>query len=143
MPTPRNHLTAGAVGQTFYAIGGRSGGIESATNAIEAYDPATQTWTAKAPMPTARSGLAGVVVNGCLYVFGGEGNRAHPKGVFAQAEVYNPQMNTWHALPPMPTPRHGIGAAAIGSRIYIPSGGPVQGFGVTEVHEVYDPDHTC
>ena len=39
----------------------------------------------------------------------------------------------------MPTPRHGIGAANVGGRIHIPAGGPVEGFGVTDVHEVYDP----
>jgi N-acetylneuraminic acid mutarotase len=143
MPTPRNHLTAGASGEKFYAVGGRSGGIQGAANAMEEFDPMTNTWTQKAPLPTARSGIAGVVVNGCLYVFGGEGNTAHPQGVFAQAEAYNPVTNTWQAVVPMPVPRHGIGAAAIGPRIYIPGGGPVQGFGVTDVHEVFDTDITC
>jgi N-acetylneuraminic acid mutarotase len=143
MPTPRNHLTAGVMGQVFYAVGGRSGGMHSASSAVEAFDPATSTWTAKAALPTARSGIAGVAVNGCFYVFGGEGNPAHPQGVFAQVEAYNPRTNTWQSLTPMPTPRHGIGAAAIGPRIYLPGGGPVQGFGVTNVHEVFDTDLSC
>jgi N-acetylneuraminic acid mutarotase len=38
---------------------------------VEAYDPATDTWTTKAPMPTARQGLAAAVVNGSLYAIGG------------------------------------------------------------------------
>ena len=143
MPTSRNHLTAGAIGGIFYAVGGRSGEIHDATNAVEAFDPATNAWTTKAALPTARSGIAGVAVSGCFYVFGGEGNPAHPQGVFAQVEVYQPRTNTWQSLTPMPTPRHGIGAAALGRRIYIPGGGPVQGFGVTNVHEVFDTDIAC
>jgi len=88
-------------------------------------------------MPTGRSGIAGAVVKGCLYVFGGEGNPNHPQGVFPQNEAYNPKTNTWESLAPMPTPRHGIGAAAIGEKIYIPGGADVQGFGVIAVHEVF------
>jgi hypothetical protein len=45
----------------------------------------------------------------------------------------------------MPTPRHGIGAAVVGERIYIPGGATLQGFGVTGVNEVYTVprDKTC
>ncbi|RMF85364.1 MAG: hypothetical protein D6736_17420, partial [Nitrospinota bacterium] len=142
MPTPRNHLAAGAMNGKFYAVGGRSGGIGGITDALEVYDPATNTWTAKTPMPTARGGIAGAVVKDCLYVFGGEGNPNHPTGVFAQSEVYNPQTDTWQGLPPMPTPRHGIGAAAIADRIYIPGGAEVQGFGVSAVHEAFQVEKT-
>lgn len=134
MPTPRNHLAATAIGGKFYAVGGRP---PLTLNVLEVFDPSSNTWSTLAPMPTGRSGIAGAVVKDCLYVFGGEGNVNHPQGVFPQNEVYNPKTNTWESLAPMPTPRHGIGAAVIGDKIYIPGGANVQGFGVIAVHEVF------
>ena len=68
-------------------------------------------------------------------MFGGEDNRAHPKAVFEQTEVYDPRANSWWSLEPMPAARHGIGAAAAGRLIYIPGGADSQGLGVTGVHE--------
>jgi len=38
---------------------------------VEEYDPATDTWTRKADMPTARSGLTTCAVNGKMYAIGG------------------------------------------------------------------------
>ncbi len=40
-------------------------------NTVEAYDPTTNTWTTKAPMPTPRSHMAAGVVNDIIYVVGG------------------------------------------------------------------------
>jgi hypothetical protein len=37
-------------------------------------------------------------------------------------------------MAPMPLPRHGIGAAAVADTIFIIGGGPVQGFGVSNVN---------
>lgn len=134
MPTPRNHVAGGFVGDRLFAIGGRPPNT-LATN--EAFDAAARTWSARAAMPTGRSGHGAAVVRGCVYVFGGEGNAGRPDGVFPQNEAYDPRTNTWEALAPMPTPRHGIGAVAVGDRIFIPGGATVQGFGTTAAHEVY------
>ena len=135
MPTPRNHVAGGFARGRFHAVGGRPGNLR----VLEIYDPAGDTWATAAPMPTGRSGHAGVVLRGCLYTFGGEGNGSRADGLFPQSEVYDPRTNAWESLPQMPTPRHGIGAAVVGDRIYIPGGGAVQGFGATPVHEVFTP----
>ena len=108
----------------FYVVGGR--GSAGAPTALEVYDPQSNTWSARAPMPTGRSGIGVGVVNGELYVFGGELPSLH-----AEVEVYNPGSNTWRRLPDMPAPRHGIWASVIGNKIYLPGGGDVQGFGAT------------
>jgi hypothetical protein len=71
-------------------------------------------------------------------VFGGEGNAAAPSGNFPQVELYDPRADRWEALAPMPTPRHGIGAAAFDGRIFVPGGATVQGFGAVNVHEAFD-----
>lgn len=134
MPTPRDHVAGGIVGSRFFAVGGRPPNTLSVN---EAFDTATSVWSTLAPLPTGRSGHAAAVVRSCLYVFGGEGNAASPSGVFPQNEAYDPRTNSWESLAPMPAPRHGIGAAVIGDRIFIPGGATVQGFGVTPVLEVY------
>lgn len=143
MPTRRNHLAAAGIGGKFYAAGGRSDAVPGVSNVLEEYDPSANRWATKAPMPTGRGGIAGAAADGCLYVFGGEGNPNHPAGVFEQTEVYDPRTNAWERLAAMSTPRHGIGAAAVGSRIFVPGGATVQGLGVTGVHEAFQTDRSC
>jgi N-acetylneuraminic acid mutarotase len=104
---------------------------------LETFQIDTGSWSTGTPMPTGRSGHAGVMLRGCLYAFGGEGNAGHPSGVFAESEVYDPGAGAWDSLTPMPTPRHGMGAAAVAGRIYLAGGANVQGFGAVATHEVF------
>ncbi|HET8549409.1 MAG TPA: kelch repeat-containing protein, partial [Bryobacteraceae bacterium] len=105
MPTARDHLTAQAVNGRFYAIAGRAGREFTAN---EEYDPAITGWRARAAIPTARGGLGSAVVDNRILVFGGEGSSGTPEGTFRQNEEYDPATDTWRALAPMPTPRHGL-----------------------------------
>ena len=141
MPTGRQHLAAVGIGGRFYAIAGRTslGAGQGNVDAFEVYDPGTGLWSALPPIPTARSGLAAaVVLDRYAVALGGEGNDASPSGVFGEVEAYDALTDRWIALTPMPTPRHGIGAATLAGRIHVPGGGPQEGFGLTAVHEVYD-----
>ena len=70
MPTARVLLTAAVVDGIIYAIGGNDG--TSYVTTVEAYNPATNTWTAVAPMPAVRAYLGADAINGVLYVVGGE-----------------------------------------------------------------------
>ena len=98
------------------------------------YDPASDSWTAAAPLPTARSGHGAVPYRDKIFVLGGEGTNR----VFGQNEAYDPQQDAWEHYAPMPTPRHGLGAVAIGDAIYVVGGGPVMGGGVqSAVHEAF------
>ena len=124
MPTPRDHLTAQFVNGRFYAIAGRN---SSDLAIVEEYDPAPATWRTRTSAPTRRGGLASAAVNGKIYVMGGEGNSGTPEATFRQNEEYDPSADRWRALPDMPTPRHGLYGAAIGTVIYTPSGGPIAG----------------
>jgi N-acetylneuraminic acid mutarotase len=138
MPTPRNHIAAGALNGKLYVAGGRQQRGSFTLQTLEEYDPATNTWQTRAPMPTGRSGIAGASLNGRFYVFGGEGNGLNPPTfTFPQNESYDPVTNTWRSEIPMPMPRHGIAAAALDGRIYIPAGGPVQGFSRTNFHDAF------
>jgi N-acetylneuraminic acid mutarotase len=136
MPTAREHLAAAAAGGKLYVAGGRLAGNVAA---FEVYDPATDRWTALASLPTARSGLAAAFANNRIYVFGGEGNPASRSGVFEQNEAYDIEAGTWKTDAPMPTPRHGIGAAVVNGTVYLPGGAILQGFGATAVSEAFIP----
>jgi N-acetylneuraminic acid mutarotase len=141
VPTPRNHLAGGISGGRLFAAGGRP---PLTLDVLEIFQIGAGTWSTGASMPTGRSGHAAAMVRGCLYAFGGEGNPNHPNGVFPQNEVYDTRSDTWDSLTPMPTPRHGMGAAAVGGRIYIPGGANVQGFGAVATHEVFTvPTRAC
>ena len=138
MRNARDHLAAAVVGGRIYVAGGPNG-RDFTMSALEEYDPATRTWRERAAMPTGRSGIAGAALADRFYVFGGEGNRANPQGIFDAVEAYDPGQDAWTRLAPMRTPRHGINAAVLGGRAYIPGGATVEGFGVTAINEAYDP----
>ena len=147
LPTGRNHLAVAAIDGKVYVAGGRFGagfGSER-TAALEIYDPAANAWTEGMQMPLARGGVAGVAGDGCLFVIGGEGNYDDPRGVFDQNEAYDPRTDSWHALAPMPTPTHGLGAAAfVNGRIHMPGGSVTIGGGTGSViHQVYRPSLSC
>src|SRR5436305_1126533 len=43
----------------------------SSVGAVEEYDPATNSWRSRAPLPTPRNHAVGAAVNGKIYVIGG------------------------------------------------------------------------
>lgn len=118
MPTGRYSAGAGVVNSIIYVVGGTTSvfGMPFTTaNVNEAYDPATNTWTQGAPMPTARTAPGVGVMNGLLYAIGGLTNAG---GVLASNEAYNPATNTWTADAPMPTARFIFGVGVVNSAIY-------------------------
>ena len=136
MPVERDHGCAGVIDGTLYVAAGRDASIRALEPTVLAYRPG-QGWTTRAPIPTPRGGVACGVIGGRLIVAGGEGNgAAGSAGVFAQVEAYDPAVDAWTALEPMPVPRHGMGAAVVGDRLYVPGGGDVEAFGAVDTHEV-------
>jgi N-acetylneuraminic acid mutarotase len=84
------------------------------------YDPATDTWTLGAPMPTARYLATAVEVGGKIYVMGGRTiDSSGSGGPVASNEVYNPAANSWTTARAMPTPNRGHMAAAWGTKVYV------------------------
>ena len=61
MPTARGWLSTCAVDNHIYALGGALD-IGSNLDAVEAFDPLTNTWTTKTPMPTPRGCAAACAV---------------------------------------------------------------------------------
>ncbi len=104
-------------------------------SANEVYDPATDHWETLAPLPTARSGIAAAVLNGRVFVFGGEA----PFGTFDEVESYDPKTRGWRAHASMPSARHGLGAAVVAGRIYVISGGRTPGGAASSANEIFTP----
>jgi N-acetylneuraminic acid mutarotase len=132
-----------AVDDTFYIVGGRTNGpTDGLQNRMDAYDPVARTWSPKAPMPVARGGCMGGVVNGLIIVVGGEGNapEINPMRVFPDTNGYDPVTNTWRVFAPMRTPRHGSGAAGVNGKLYVPGGAIGQGGnGPSAILEAFTP----
>jgi N-acetylneuraminic acid mutarotase len=72
---------------------------------VEMYDPATNTWTERAPLPTPRQAMgADVGADGRIYVVGGAPSYMHPKPMDV-VEIYDPEKDTWEKGPPLVYPR--------------------------------------
>jgi N-acetylneuraminic acid mutarotase len=122
----RDHIGVTVVDGKIYAIGGRMDSYDFNTSLNAVYDPKTDAWSFRAPMPTARSGPSCAYVSGRIIVMGGEATGR----VFGTNEIYDPQSDTWEAGTPMPVPRHGLHGstcAVLGNVMHIPGGGPVPG----------------
>ncbi len=148
MSLPRNHHDMAYLDGKLYVMGGRvgssySGGFSTNIAVTEIYDIATNTWSTGAPMPTPRSGLSAIALDGRIHVLGGEGWNDDFGGVFRTHEVYDPKTNAWSRATRMPTARHGFAKAVIDGKIYVVSGvnnaggsGPLN---VLDLNEVYTP----
>ena len=132
---PRNHTTGVASGGRFYVLAGRDRGNLAAA---ERYDPRRRAWQRLPSMRTPRGGIASAgLPDGRIVVFGGE--RLEPGGTtIREVELFNPRRRRWRALPDMPTPRHGLGGAAMGNRVYAIEGGVRPGFSFSNAIEALD-----
>ena len=128
LPEARDHVGGAVVGDTLHVLGGRDRGQDNVRDDVFALDLTSRTWTELAPMPTPRGGIATAVVGTTIYTFGGEGDLTEGRaGVFDENEAYSTRSDSWQQLAPMPAPRHGTAATAIGRTIYMPGGGNATG----------------
>ena len=142
MPTARAGAAAAVIDDGIFVIGGRqstsgpcSGGPYLGT--VEKYDVDTNTWSTVAPLPNPRSDLAAVAHGGKIFVFGGCTGTASAPSVTNEADMYDPQTNTWTTgLASMPTPRASLVAGHSGDKVYAIGG--TDGVSASSVNEVYD-----
>jgi N-acetylneuraminic acid mutarotase len=126
LPNPRNHGGGAAAGGLFYAVAGRHSWDESKGDQADlaAFDPTTGAWTARAPIPVARSEIGGSTLSladGRLVAVGGSIATVKPS---ADVLIYDPRLDSWSSLPPLPEPRKGAVAARLGRRIVVTTGSP-------------------
>jgi glucose/arabinose dehydrogenase/N-acetylneuraminic acid mutarotase len=140
LPSRRDNPGSAVLNGQLYIFGGRlresSGAETNPTLTLnQAYDPATNTWTTRTPMPTGRRAMVVGTLNDRAQVIGGE--RTLSGGVFAQNEEYNPVTDTWVTLAPQKTPRQGAAAATIGTTIYVAGGGTTGGSSFSALNESF------
>jgi N-acetylneuraminic acid mutarotase len=147
MHSGRGGAGVATVNGIVYAIGGQhtlnSSNTELKTvifNAVEAYDPATDIWTEKAPMPTLRSSFGTAVYQNKIYCIGGSNER----GVIGVNEVYDPSTDTWETKAPMSIARSGLQANVVDGKIYLIGGwyqsnSTYRNVGVSAQVDIFDP----
>ena len=129
IPTARMAAGAAAITGKLYVFGGCGRNSEGnhdcrvgTTNVLEAYDPRTDSWSTKAPMPTARSAVTAAVIGGKLYVTGGRGP-CPPCPPYQVLEIYDPVTDTWdRTRAPLPLAVGGAGGAALNGKFYVVGG---------------------
>jgi Kelch motif len=131
-PRPREHLGAAALGGLVYAVAGRTAGIDTNLDLVEAYEPASDRWRALPRVPGPRGGTAAAAVAGRVVSAGGE----QPGGTIRTVFAYNPSTRAWTRLPSLPRPRHGLGLVGYQGRAYALAGGPQPGLSVSGSNQV-------
>lgn len=100
-----------------------------------------QVWMTRAPIPTPRWDAASVVLDGNVYVIGGQDSAA-PWRSIPTVEAYDPAGDTWVSRCPMNFDRWGLAVAVVAGRIYAIGGrrgAAGSGHSPTGVVEEYDP----
>jgi uncharacterized repeat protein (TIGR03803 family) len=92
------------------------------------------TWSKGATMPTGTVYSSAAVLNGKIYVIGGD--NASGK-VLSDVQIYNPGTNTWSTGTPLPTATDSTSAAVVNNVLYVFGGSP--GTGVTNAVWAYNP----
>ena len=128
MPTGRQWLSSSVVDGKIYAIGGATGPeyLSPSLATVEMYDPATDTWTKKADMPTTRCSMPTVVIDGKIYAMGGGD---YGVGLFKDVDVYDPATDTWTPHTEMLL-NTGYSAVLLDGKIHATDG---------RYHQIYDP----
>ena len=75
IPTQRAGVSVMTIGKQIVVMGGESGVQVPAHAEVEAYNPATGSWTALAPLPVGRHGMQAVQSGNRIHVLAGSGNR--------------------------------------------------------------------
>jgi N-acetylneuraminic acid mutarotase len=130
MPGARTGYACAACRGRVYVIGGEGASWPyAATSAVDAYDPAANTWSSRAALPVATGGVRAVTLEGKIRVLGGGSTTHH---------VYDPATDTWTAGPDLPSARTNPGVATANGMVYV-SGGDDGVTGITGTLYVFDP----
>jgi N-acetylneuraminic acid mutarotase len=128
-PIARYEAAGHPLNGLLYTFGGYRDSAYHVTKRVDAYNPATNTWTRKADLP---AGLAethiGVADDGrYIYLAGGFAGDLIATNTPSQTATqtvfrYDPQNNTYAQLPSLPAPRGSGGLAIVGRKMYYISG---------------------
>ena len=139
LPRARGAGQAVSVGNKIYVIGGVSSSLDGRTSKdiplgsmvgqtvvgwVDEYNPATNSWRARASMPTARNHYFAAEVEGRIYALDGRTGSVFVFGASSTdlIEAYDPSQDVWTLVGQAPTSRGGVTGAVLGGRIFITDG---------------------
>ena len=117
LPMRLHHAGAAVLDGVLYVVGGFAVSDDTLWNPSDRvfrFNPADETWTERAPLPTARGGLAVTTLQGKLYAVSGYDGQRNPAAV----EIYDPARDQWTPAAPLPTPRDHLAAVSLGETLY-------------------------
>ena len=119
-----------------YVIGGGLAMAESST-VVQEYDPKTDRWRDRAPLPMALSHAGVAALNGrCMS--SADFSRTCTSTRSPYSFEYDPAKNSWRTLPWMKAARGSVGVVALGGKIHAIGGRGIDRITVG-THEIYDP----
>jgi hypothetical protein len=141
MPTARSDLDANVVGDRIYLIEGRKYAdiFPLYQNPVvnEVYDPATDSWSTKTPIPSTTFGYASAVIENKIFILG------DPLPDSKRTQIYDTETDTWISGTSVPLEVYfSAGGATSGvlaqQRIYV-LGGSYGSNVAANFTQVYDP----
>ena len=135
MPIARFGHSAEVVDEKIYVMGGAIDNSLIGIRSVEAYDPATNTWTPKDSLSFPVCLHTSSVVNDKIYIFsGGNGFSI----LYNNVEEYDPVLDKWTEKTPIISPRWGASASTLDDKIYVIGGANVNNLRLSTV-EAYNP----
>jgi N-acetylneuraminic acid mutarotase len=106
-------------------------------NETQVYDPATDSWTTKAAIPTSTGDYTSAVIDNKIYVIAGGGGPSN------RTQIYDTQTDTWTTGKPLPVAERFAAAAATTGvsapkRLYVIGGDSAKDSG-NNLTQIYDP----
>jgi N-acetylneuraminic acid mutarotase len=138
MLAPRSETATAELAGKIYVMGGYGGDRQNSA-VVQVYDSATDTWSYGPPLPMAIHHAMPAVVNGRLFIIGGEvGGTGTPVDPSTYADTLfelDPAAGMWQLRAPLPVGRSSGAVGIIDGKVYVAGGRPPHG----AEFAVYDP----
>ena len=141
--TPRSSFALVACGGWLHALGGLRDSFDGkcVTSRHEAWDPVTDTWHSRRPLPRRVRALAGAALGDRINIVGGETRAILGRwglSLIAEHHQYSPAADRWLApRAPLPSPRRSPRLVEVYGRLYVVGGEGALGW--LADFDAYDP----
>jgi N-acetylneuraminic acid mutarotase len=137
LPAANSEMAVAELDGKIYLLGGYPSSPAESQSVVAVYEIASDSWGFAAELPVALHHPVAVGLAGKVYSLGGQLR----SGETARTLAYDPVLDQWTDLSPMPTARGGGAAAIIDDRIYV-AGGRSPAANAFEVYDVGDDEWT-